>query len=177
MRAEWDNGKVFLLSPDTISQGQLIFWLASLLRWVAEFKDRGVVLAYKAQVRLPAVRQRTTPDVLFVSRRRMVKEEFIDGPPDLIMEIVSPDSQSRDWRDKYDAYEKSGVREYWVIDRQSQRVEAYALGRDGKFGLIEEVEGRIQSKAMRGLFIRPEWLWQTPLPKTATVLKELGVRG
>jgi Uma2 family endonuclease len=107
----------------------------------------------------------------------MVKEEFIDGPPDMVMEVVSPDSQVRDWHDKYIAYETSGVREYWVIDPGAMRVEAYVRGRGGKYSRIKETDGCIRSKVLGKLFIRPQWLWQSPLLKMATVLKELGLRG
>jgi Uma2 family endonuclease len=132
----------------------------------------------RVHVRLPACHARRSPDLFLVSRRRreIVKYDYIDGPPDLIMEIVSPDSESRDWRDKYIDYEKSGVREYWVIDPQSQRVEAYTLGRDKKYRRIKEIDDRIRSKVLRKLFIRPSWLWKSPPPKIATVLKELGIR-
>ncbi len=111
------------------------------------------------------------------SRSRIIKATYIDGPPDLIMEIVSPDSENRDRRDKYIDYEKSGVREYWIIDLLAQRVEAYTLGRDKKYHRIKEIDGRIQSKVLRKLYIRPMWLWKSPPLKLVTVLKELGVLG
>lgn len=178
IRAEWVSGQLLLLPRSTIAENELTLWLSCLIRWVVSARN-SYVLGLKAQIRLTKVRQRRTPDVLFVSssRRRIIKEYFIDGPPDMVMEIVSPESQVRDWHDKYIAYELSGVKEYWVIDPKARRVEAYWRGRDGKYSPIKETGGRIRSKVLRKLYIRPQWLWQSPLLKTATVLKELGVRG
>jgi Uma2 family endonuclease len=176
-RAEWVNGEVILLSPINIPEFRLNLWLFELVR-AAAGPDGGEVFGIEVQIRLPSVKQRRNPDVLFVSRSRekMIKHTYIDGPPDLVMEIVSPDSQNRDRRQKYLGYEKSGVREYWIIDPQTQRVDAYALGRDKKYHTIRELKGRIHSKVLRKLLIRPEWLWKSPLPKLATVLKELRIR-
>jgi Uma2 family endonuclease len=90
------------------------------------------------------------------------------------MEIVSPDSESRDWRDKYIEYERAGVREYWIIDPMSKNVEVYVLRR-GRFVLMEERNERITSGVIRGFWLKTEWLWQRPLPSTWDVLRELGV--
>jgi|ERR1700722_5659511 len=179
VRAEWIDGEVTLLSPANIPHAELTFWLGRLLGAVVDVDDAGHVFTIDAQIRLAAINQRRDPDVLFVSRarRKMIKDTYIDGAPDLVMEIVSPDSQVRDWKDKYDAYEKSGVREYWIIDPQPKRVEAFTVGRDKKFCPIKQVDGRIRSKVLKKLFIRPEWLFSSPLPKLAVVLKELGARG
>ena len=177
VRAEWVDGEVILFSPINIPEFRLNFWLCELVNKVAG-PDAGEAFGIEVQIRLPNIKQRRNPDVLFVSRGRekIIKQNYIDGPPDLIMEIVSPDSEARDWRDKYIDYEKSGVREYWIIDPNAQRVEVYALGRDKKYRRVKEIDGRIQSKVLRKLYIRPQWLWKSPLPKVATVLKELGVR-
>ena len=58
------------------------------------------------------------PDLLFISkeRRHIRTSANIQGAPNLIVEIMSPSSSSRDWRDKRDLYATYGVREYWVID-------------------------------------------------------------
>lgn len=178
VRAEWVDGEVILLSPVNVPEFRLNLWLCNLLSMVAG-PDVGEVFGIEVQIRLPSIKQRRNPDVFFVARSRanIVKHNFVDGAPDLIMEIVSPDSESRDWRDKYIDYEKSGVREYWVIDPSSRRVEAYTLGREKKYRRIKEVDGRVGSKVLRKLFIRPEWLWKTPLPKVSAILKQLGVRG
>jgi len=177
VRAEWVDGEVILLSPINIPEYRLNIWLVKLVESVAG-NDEGEVFGIEVQIRLPNIKRRRNPDVLFVSRKRekIIKHNFIDGPPDLIMEIVSPDSEARDWRDKYLDYEQSGVREYWIIDPQAQRVEAYSLSRQKKYRRIKEADGAIKSKVIRKLLVRPAWLWQSPLPKLTRVLKELGVR-
>ena len=177
IRAEWIKGEVYLLAPPNIPHIRLNLWLCGLLESIVQLDKSGYVLI-EAQVRLARLKERRNPDVVFVSRSRLqiIKQTYVDGAPDLIMEIVSPGSQARDWRYKYASYERAGVREYWVIDPQSEHVEAYALGKDAKFSVIREVDGKIKSKVMRPLYIRPSWLWQSPRPIYGVLLKELGIR-
>lgn len=117
---------------------------------------------------------------MFVGNAKLAKlhPTYLDGAADLIVEIVSPDSEARDWREKYAEHQSAGVREYWVVDPLSKRVDAYVLGRSKQFSQIRPDDvGRIHSKVLRGLFIQPQWLKRTPLPKLPSVLKELKLRG
>jgi Uma2 family endonuclease len=88
---------------------------------------------------------------------------------------VSPESVIRDWHDKYREYETEGVGEYWVIDPQQQRVELFQLGENGRYAPAELMEGKLQSSAIPGFYLRPEWLWNDPMPLEFDVLRELGV--
>ena len=117
------------------------------------------------------------PDLLFVSAERMniLETTEVDGAPDLIVEIVSPDSPARDWREKYLEYEAAGVREYWVVDPMSRRFEGYILDTERRYALIEGKGGVVHSAVLAGFFLKPAWLWQEPLPNPLEVLKELGV--
>ncbi len=69
------------------------------------------------------------PDILFVAQERLeiVQEQFIAGPPDLIIEILSPSNWLDDRRDKYEVYEAAGVREYWIVDPDNCTVEVFVL--------------------------------------------------
>ncbi len=64
------------------------------------------------------------PDLLFVSKERadIVTNENVRGAPDLIVEVLSPTTAGRDWREKRDLYSKHGVREYWLADPQTEIV-------------------------------------------------------
>ena len=54
----------------------------------------------------------------------------VQGAPDLIVEILSPSSSTRDWRDKRELYAAHGVREYWIID-PANRIVSVLLLQDG----------------------------------------------
>jgi Uma2 family endonuclease len=52
------------------------------------------------------------------------------GPPDLVVEILSPSTEARDRKAKYSLYERHGVREYWMVNADERFVEVYALADD-----------------------------------------------
>jgi Uma2 family endonuclease len=174
VRAEWVNGEVIIMSPASTAHVDLTLWLTSILRPFVEERDLGRILGIESQARLARIPSRRNPDILFVAKSRvhLIKKTYIYVPPDLDKEIVSHDSESRDWRDKYFEYEQAGVREYWIIDQSSQRVEAYALNRAKKYARLKEADERIVSKVLRGFHLRPKWLWRCPLPKVMPTLRE-----
>jgi Uma2 family endonuclease len=120
---------------------------------------------------------RRVPDlfVLKEENRSRLTPSALNGPADLAIEIISKDSGARDWRDKYLEYEAAGVAEYWVIDPVLQVFECYTLGSDRRFGRIEIKADTMSSVVLPGLFIRPSWLWQKPLPPVTPLLREMGV--
>lgn len=74
------------------------------------------------------------PDVLFVARQRLSiinQAGGVHGAPDLVVEILSPATASRDQVFKRKLYGKYGVREYWVADPASSTIEVLALGASG----------------------------------------------
>jgi Uma2 family endonuclease len=92
------------------------------------------------------------------------------------MEIISPDSGARDWREKYNDYQAAGVREYWIVDPAGQAIEAYSLGPDAKYSRLDDKDDRINSTIVPGWYIKPSWLWQEKRPSVLDVLAELGVK-
>ena len=72
------------------------------------------------------------PDEVIVCNPDIVEENFINGVPDLVVEILSKSTASQDRNKKFKKYEKYGVKEYWIVDQYMKRVEVYHLV-DGKF--------------------------------------------
>ena len=70
------------------------------------------------------------PDLLFISRARIehLTEANVQGPPDLVIEILSPGTARIDLGGKRRAYEKFGVREYWIVDPRKRSVTQVEFG-------------------------------------------------
>lgn len=73
------------------------------------------------------------PDVLYVApdRADRIQEQEIDGAPTLIIEVASPSTSHLDAFDKKQLYEAHGVREYWIVDPDTETVEVYTSGDEG----------------------------------------------
>ncbi len=175
--SEWVDGEVLIMSPVSLRHALLFTFLHPLVAGFVDQRNMGRVLTEPFQMRLGLQRRRRSPDLMFVAtaRQNALKPNHLEGPADLIMEIVSPDSLARDWREKYLEYEAGGVREYWVIDPMAKRAEAYAIDAKGHYGRLAEPDGKISSAALTGFYLRPQWLWQEPLPKFMEALREMGV--
>ena len=74
------------------------------------------------------------PDIVFVLRQRMAivdREGGIHGPPDLVVEVLSPSNRAYDRDLKRKRYLESGVPEVWIVDADTATVEVWKAGRAG----------------------------------------------
>lgn len=69
------------------------------------------------------------PDILFVSNSRtsIITEKNITGAPDFIIEILSPSNSIMDLKRKRSLYERSGVKEYWIVDPGKETIQKLIL--------------------------------------------------
>jgi Uma2 family endonuclease len=73
------------------------------------------------------------PDLIYISRERahIISERGVEGPPDLVVEVLSPSTSARDRGIKMRRYAAAGVPHYWLLDALAPAVEAYRLGQQG----------------------------------------------
>lgn len=176
--AEWVDGEVIELSPATEWHQDLGSFLTSLFRLFVENRQTGKVLPAPFQMKAAPELPGREPDILYIAQEHLdrLRETYLEGPADLVVEIVSPDSRSRDRGDKYYEYERGGVREYWLIDPRRKQAEFNLLGEDGIYRpVIVGEEGVYRSVVLDGLWLKLEWLWQKPLPPLLGILKEWGL--
>lgn len=107
-----------------------------LLTTLQNFLDRqrlGEVFAAPCDVVFSEV-DIVEPDILFVSQSRqsIITERNIQGPPDLIVEILSASTRKHDEIIKRKLYERSAVQEYWIIDPELDQIKVYRLV-DGRY--------------------------------------------
>ncbi len=75
------------------------------------------------------------PDLYIVCDLSKIDVRGCLGPPDLIIEIVSPKNPKRDLKDKFDIYQEHGVREYWIVNPNDENVSVFVLDEKGKYQL------------------------------------------
>jgi len=76
------------------------------------------------------------PDILFVSQAHADRiGEQAYGPPDLVVEVISPGTRRRDRNDKFVEYARAGISEYWIVDPEARTIEVFVL-QDGAYTLL-----------------------------------------
>ena len=99
------------------------------------------------------------PDVLVVCDPAKITEKNIQGAPDLVVEVLSPGTALKDMREKKLLYERSGVREYVVIDPLEEYVQRFWLQHDGHYG-SSDVFGPCEVLPLRSLPEIEIQLWE-----------------
>lgn len=177
VRAEWVDGKVEEMSPQT--DRHLLIWgflYKALSGFVAQKGLGGLVGQAGFQVKLNA-RVAREPDVFYLApqNEHRFKRTFVDGPVDLAVELISPDSRVRDRRHKFGEYAQGGVREYWIIDPDAETVEIYRLSPSGTYEPVKLGNPpRITSEVIPGLWIDPAWMWEKK-PNEWVAFREWGL--
>lgn len=173
--SEWVNRKVIPMSPVSKEHQHIAGFLLTLLRFFVEERRLGEICHDPFQMKTGPELPGRAPDILFVRTENLsrLKENYLDGPADLVVEIISPGSRSVDRGEKFYEYEQGGVKEYWLIDLLRRQGEFYQLNPQGVYHLAAtDASGRYQSVVLDGLWLQVDWLWQRPLPTLRSVLKE-----
>jgi Uma2 family endonuclease len=128
-RYELLDGELRMVPAATTRHQAVARNLLVLLYGYARKIHCGIVLAAPIDVVFGAGDQREVaqPDVVYVSqaRRHIVTESEIQGAPDLIVEVLSPGTETRDRGYKQRLYARYGVTEYWIVDPVVETVEKY----------------------------------------------------
>ncbi len=170
--AEWVDGEVIMTSPASAQHQRLAGFLSQVMELFVQSRDLGTVLSAPFQMKLENGRE---PDLLFVKREHLdrLKPTYLEGPADLVVEIISPESVGRDRGKKFYEYAQGGVPEYWLFDPQRQQAEFYCLEDDYYILTFSGREGRYEALMLPGFWLNVAWLWQDPLPSPLRVLAEI----
>ncbi|MFQ5615224.1 MAG: Uma2 family endonuclease [Anaerolineales bacterium] len=165
---EWVNEEVIYHMPPKPRHQILAGYLDRLLGNFIHFFNLGEVLPAPTEMKCFPRGNSREPDILFLAKENLARigESRIEGPADLIIEIVSNDSVTRDFNEKFVEYQECGVLEYWIIDPRPHRKRAlfYQLGKNGRYESILPKNGVYRSKIIPGFWLEVSWLWEMPDP-------------
>jgi len=171
--AEWVNGKIEWYSSASDVHQDLAGWLNSVLRIYVEANKLGIIRSAPFQMKTGPDLPGREPDIIFLrdENRDKLKKRYLDGPADLVIEIISEESLLRDRGEKFAEYEIGGVKEYWILDPETKRADFFIL-KEGRYERrVEDTHGIYHSEIIEGLWLKVAWLWN--LPPVLDVLREL----
>ncbi len=165
-RLELIKGKIFKMSPapslvhqriSTQLQGALFNYLkgSSCDLFSAPFEVR-LYNDKKSKVAFREIYTVVQPDLCVICDQNRLDEKGCLGAPDLIIEILSPGNSKKEMNEKFDLYEESGVREYWLVEPSENAVYIYVLNEEGKYIGLKPVTNILKSSIFPDLEINLE---------------------
>lgn len=140
-RVELIRGKIYKMSPAPTSSHQRVSLALSLQIGNFLKKKKCQVFVAPFDVRLPNSLEKgdsfiytvVQPDICVICDPLKIDEKGCLGAPDWIIEILSKHTSAKDLSKKFDVYEQSKVKEYWVVDPVGETVLVYVLNAHDKY--------------------------------------------
>ena len=129
-RHEAIEGELYVTPAPTPRHQDIVLRLALRLQSILVEPGHGRLWIAPIGVEFPDSSEGVQPDIVFVSStgRATPTEAGIRGAPDLVIEVLSPATAQRDRGVKRKLYERRGVGQYWIVDPDSETVEAWTFG-------------------------------------------------
>jgi len=160
-RVELFMGKVLKMSPAPSREHQTI--VTNLMHFLSnELRGKRCNLfTAPFDVRLPISKEaeRTDtvvqPDIVVICDHSKLDERGCNGAPDIVIEILSHGNSKHEMKDKFELYEASLVKEYWIVDPVHQDVTIYTLTEKNEYiGSRPYLEGdSVPSSVLKGFSI------------------------
>jgi Uma2 family endonuclease len=174
--SEWVGGTAVAMPGVTQEHGLTTGFLIAALTSFVGTRRLGRVFHDPFLMRVRPDGPGRAPDLMFIAEEHLhrLHENYLEGPPDVAVEVMSPGSRAIDRGEKFYEYEAAGIPEYWLLDPDRRVAEFHRLDSAGHYQAVLPEEGVFRSEVLSGFWLRVEWLWERPpLPD---VEAELGLR-
>lgn len=132
-RAELIDGKIYYMAPPSRKHQRITMELSTIINNYIKSNNGSceVDIAPFAVFLNTDDRNYVEPDISVICNKNKLNDKGCVGAPDWIIEVVSPSSRTMDYTTKLFKYRTAGVREYWIVDIDKNRVMVYTFGVDG----------------------------------------------
>jgi Uma2 family endonuclease len=164
---EWVRGAVIQMSPASLKHDALTLYVRQLLNAYFELNPIGRALSAPFVMRLDDTDSFREPDVQVILNGNpgTLTDTTMLGPADICIEVVSPESVTRDYGEKFAEYEEAGVREYWIVDPMRQRCQFNRLDASGVYVVAyPDDASQYHTPLLPKLALAVPTLWQDDLP-------------
>lgn len=126
-RAELINGDIYFMAPPRVRHQRMVSILhAKIFNYIESRKGSCEVFPAPFAVYLNNdAYTYVEPDISVICDKNKLDDKGCNGAPDWVIEIVSPNSKKMDYVIKLFKYKTSGVREYWIVDPEKDRITVY----------------------------------------------------
>jgi len=155
-RYEIIDGELFVSASPSLEHQATLGEIYDLVKGFVRVNDLGRVFFAPLDVFFSDINV-VEPDLLFVSRVRFAASgpARIEGPPDLVVEVLSPSTKRIDLTRKQALYASFGVPEYWIIDPDAETVRMLFLEAGEDVEQSPDESGRLHSRVLVGLAFDP----------------------
>lgn len=154
-RAELIGGQLYDMAPPSRIHQRLVMEIAGTLRdYIKAHNGSCQVYPAPFAVNLDADdRDWVEPDISVICDHNKLTDRGCEGAPDLIVEIVSPDSRKMDYTQKTALYVNAGVREYWIVDPARRTSMVYCFDSEDSTPTMYPFEDKLPCFIFDGLRI------------------------
>ena len=171
-KADLLDGVIFVASPDSPATADVNVFLTILLGTFVRKRKLGKIYGPRSAFRLNEL-YAPEPDLAFVRTERLHlwKASVFQGPPDLAVEVVTPDSAERDTITKRNVYERARVSEYWMVNLVEGRCVFLRLEGDAHKEVPLESGTILRSQTLPGFWLDTRWLLAGEVPEPDECLR------
>ncbi len=173
-RYEWIAGTVFRLPPATARHDRLTVYVRQILETYFAFSPVGRVRLAPFVMRLnESLRQ---PDLQIILNKNpgRLTESMMIGPADICIEVVAPGSVVRDYGEKFEAYERAGVGEYWLLDPARREARFFRVSETGLYASAAlDSASCYRTPRLPALALDVASLWVDDLPDVAEIVQRV----
>jgi Uma2 family endonuclease len=163
---EWVRGYVIQMSPVSLRHDDLTDYFRKLLDAYLTLNPIGRVIGQPFVMQVDVTESRREPALQIILNDNVgeLTPTAMVGPADICIEVVSLESSTRDYGEKFTEYERGGVREYWIVDPLRQECRFHRLTDEGTYRQILPEDDVYTTSLLPRLQVQLPLLWQETLP-------------
>jgi len=167
------EGEIIMDTPASARHERVFRFLFFIINGYVELKKLGEIIGSRYPMRLEEGTL-VEPEIIFIKKERLglLEKQYLNGPADLVVEILSPATYRFDLKNKREKYREHKIKEIWFIDIIKNRIIVdYLTGNEYK--TVETSSGRIESKVIEGFYIEAEWVLKEEPPNSFEILRKI----